>query len=96
MSVNQSGKDPNKTEECVLGNSTAGCSQGYLSSVGCTQLRVVMNRVIAPAIRAMATISCTMKPAPPKNTAATGVQATKRTPRTSRIMPKKIFRKVTI
>lgn len=55
-----------------------------------------MNRAIAPAIRAMATINCTMNPAPPKNSPATGEQATKRTPRTIRIMPKKTFRKVTI
>jgi len=55
-----------------------------------------MKSVMAPAMSAMATTSCTMNPAPPKNTAATGVQPTKRMPRSSRIMPKKIFRKVII
>ena len=71
-----------------------GRQSGYRSLPA--QRPAEMKRVMAPAMTAMATISCTMNPAPPKNTAATGVQLTKRTPRSSRIMPKKTFRKVII
>ena len=52
--------------------------------------------VIAPAIKAITTMTCTMNPTPPKNIAARGEQAAKRRPNTSRIIPKKIFRKVPI